>query len=123
IFTTQIPVRVWRQRSAGPFFRVQPTVVHTRSLAGYTIDMHEPSFWKRHPFSAKEFALVGSRKRGVPLPCVTSAYTTPSHAPQRSVTSLRPTTSSPVHVGLPRLRIPQRRSAFFPERSSPFPRR
>src|SRR6266446_3713861 len=65
----------------------------------------------------------GARKRGVPLPCVTSAYTTSSHALQRSVTSLRPTTSSPVHVGLLRLRIPQRRSAFFPERSSPFPRR
>ena len=27
------------------------------------------------------------------------------------------------HGGLPRLRIPQRRSAFFPERNSPFPRR
>src|SRR6266481_4758694 len=65
----------------------------------------------------------GARKRGVPLPCVTSAYTTSSHALQRSVTSLRPTTSTPVHVGLPRLRIPQRRSAFFPERSSPFPPR
>ena len=39
---------------------------------------------------------------------------------QRSVTSLRPTTSSPVHVGLPRLRIPQRRSAFFPERELAF---
>src|SRR5215472_969012 len=60
-----------------------------------------------------------ARKRGVPLPCVTSAYTTSSRALQRSVTSLRPTTSSPVHVGLPHLRIPQRRSAFFPERSSP----
>src|SRR5262249_9828039 len=65
----------------------------------------------------------GARKRGVPLPCVTSVYTTSSHAPQRSVTSLRPATSIPVHVGLPHLRIPQRRSAFFPERSSPFPRR
>ena len=65
----------------------------------------------------------GARKRGVPLPCVTSAYITSSHALQRSVTSLRPTTSAPVHVGLPHLRIPQRRSAFFPERSSPFPRR
>src|SRR5215831_9583579 len=54
-----------------------------------------------------------ARKRGVPLPCVTSAYTTSSRALQRSVTSLRPTTSSPVHVGLPHLRIPQRRSAFF----------
>src|SRR5260221_13523553 len=62
----------------------------------------------------------GARKRGVPLPCVTSAYTTSSHALQRSVTSLRPTTSTPVHEGLPRLRIPQRRSAFFPERNSPF---
>jgi hypothetical protein len=30
----------------------------------------------------------GARKRGVPLPCVTSAYTTSSHALQRSVTSL-----------------------------------
>src|SRR5262249_54153186 len=65
----------------------------------------------------------GARKRGVPLPCVTSVYTTSSHAPQRSVTSLRPSTSPPVHVGLPHLRIPQRRSAFFPERSSPFPPR
>src|SRR5215472_802518 len=65
----------------------------------------------------------GARKRGVPLPCVTSVYTTSSHAPQRSVTSLRPATSTPVHVGLPHLRIPQRRSAFFPERSSPFPPR
>src|SRR6516164_9196414 len=65
----------------------------------------------------------GARKRGVPLPCVTLAYITSSHAPQRLVTSLRPTTSAPVHVGLPRLRIPQWRSAFFPERSSPFPRR
>src|SRR5260370_35686831 len=65
----------------------------------------------------------GAHNRGVPLPCVTSAYTTSSHAPQRSVTSLRPTTSSPVRVGLQRLRIPQRRSAFFPEQSSPFPRR
>src|SRR5439155_16155846 len=54
----------------------------------------------------------GACKRGVPLPCVTSAYTTSSHALQRSVTSLRPTTSTPVHVGLLRLRIPQRRSAF-----------
>src|SRR5262249_24410748 len=61
----------------------------------------------------------GARKKGVPLPCVTSVYTTSSRALQRSVTSLRPTTSSPVHVGLPHLRIPQRRSAFFPERSSP----
>src|SRR6516162_2376179 len=65
----------------------------------------------------------GARKRGVPLPCVTSVYTTSSHAPQRSATSLRPATSTPVHVGLPHLRIPQRRSAFFPERSSPFPPR
>ena len=30
----------------------------------------------------------GARKRGVPLPCVTSVYTTSSHAPQRSVTRL-----------------------------------
>src|SRR5258708_17616535 len=91
----------------GRFSGYNPLSLHTRSLAGYTIDTHEPSFWKRHPFSAIEFALVGSRKRGVPLPCVTSAYTTSSHAPQRSVTSLRPTTSSPVHMGLPRLSIPQ----------------
>ena len=34
---------------------------------------------------------------------MTSAYTTSSHALQRSVTSLRPTTSTPVHVGLLRL--------------------
>src|SRR5882757_4934919 len=65
----------------------------------------------------------GARKRGVPLPCVTIAYATSSHALQRSVTNLRPTTSTPVHVGLPRLRIPQWRSAFFPERNSPFPRK
>src|SRR5215467_1419966 len=65
----------------------------------------------------------GARKKGVPLPCVTSVYTTSSHAPQRSATSLRPATSTPVHVGLPHLRILQRRSAFFLERSSPFPPR
>src|SRR5260370_2194138 len=62
----------------------------------------------------------GARNKGVPLPCVTLAYITSSHAPQRLVTSLRPTTSAPVHVGLPRLTISQRRSAFFPEQASPF---
>src|SRR5258708_12213381 len=63
----------------------------------------------------------GARNRGVALPCVPSAYTTSSHAPQRSVTSLRPTTSSPVHVGFPRLRIPQLRPPFLPQQHSPFP--
>src|SRR5262245_49713717 len=87
-----------------------------------------PSFashacWLISPFFATGVGWWGARKRGVPLPCVTSVYTTSSHAPQRSVTSLRPATSTPVHVGLPHLRIPQRRSAFFPERSSPFPPR
>jgi hypothetical protein len=43
----------------GRFSGYNPLSLHTRSLAGYTIDMHEPSFWKRHPFSAIEFALVG----------------------------------------------------------------
>ena len=36
----------------GRFSGYNPLSLHTRSLAGYTIDMHEPSFWKRHPFSA-----------------------------------------------------------------------
>jgi len=36
----------------GRFSGYNPLSLHTRSLAGYTIDTHEPSFWKRHPFSA-----------------------------------------------------------------------
>src|SRR6476660_10387802 len=124
IFTTQIPrqclaATVRRAVFPGPTHCVAHAILGVRH-----IDTHEPSFWKRHPFSAIEFAFWwGARQRGVPLTCVTSAYTTSSHALQRSVTSLRPTTSTPVHVGLLRLRIPQRRSAFFPERSSPFPRK
>src|SRR5215467_13529031 len=43
----------------------------------------------------------GARKRGVPLPCVTSVYTTTSHAPHRSVTSLRPATSTTAVCILP----------------------
>src|SRR5262249_10227543 len=75
------------------------------------------------PFFATGVGLVGrSQKRSSSAMCDFSLHQS-SHAPQRSVTSLRPATSTPVHVGLPHLRIPQRRSAFFPERSSPFPPR
>jgi hypothetical protein len=35
----------------------------------------------------------------------------------------RQPTSTPVHEGLPRRRIPQRRCAFFPEQSLLFPRK
>ena len=38
----------------GRFSGHNPLSLHTRSLARYTIDTHEPSFWKRHPFSAIE---------------------------------------------------------------------
>ena len=54
----------------GRFSGYNPLSLHTRSLAGYTIDMHEPSFWKRHPFSAIEFALVGlSQERSSSAMC------------------------------------------------------
>src|SRR5947199_3915882 len=54
----------------GRFSGYNPLSLHTRSLAGYTIDMHEPSFWKRHPFSAIEFALVGlSQERSASAMC------------------------------------------------------
>jgi hypothetical protein len=115
IFTTQIP----RQCLAATVRRaVFPGTTHCRC----TRDPWRatPSICTNLVFGSDTRFLLwslrwwGSRKRGVPLPCVTSAYTTSSHALQRSVTSLRPTTSTPVHVGLLRLRIPQRRSAFFP---------
>ena len=54
----------------GRFSGYNPLSLHTRSLAGYTIDTHEPSFWKRHPFSAIEFALVGlSQERSSSAMC------------------------------------------------------
>jgi hypothetical protein len=65
----------------------------------------------------------GARKRGVPLPCVTSVSTTSSLGLPRSVTSLGRSTSTRVPEGLLRPRIPQRRCAFFLELSLLFPRR
>jgi hypothetical protein len=54
----------------GRFSGYKPLSLHTQSLAGYTIDTHEPSFWKRHPFSAIEFALVGlSQERSSSAMC------------------------------------------------------
>src|SRR6266498_4143356 len=61
--------------------------------------------------------------RGVPLPCVTSVFTTSSLGLPRSVTSLGQSTSTRVPEGLLRPRIPQRRCAFFLEQSLLFPRR
>src|SRR5262249_43674805 len=88
-----------------------------------------PSFashacWLISPFFATGVGLVGrsQKKRSSSAMCDFSLHHVKSR-PARSVTSLRPATSTPVHVGLPHLRIPQRRSAFFPEWSSPFPRR
>src|SRR6266540_1887012 len=65
----------------------------------------------------------GARKRGVPLPCVTSVSSTSSLGLPRSVTSLGQSTSTRVPEGLLRPRIPQRRCAFFLELSLLFPRR
>src|SRR5260370_2664327 len=54
----------------GRFSGYNPLSLHTRSLAGYTIDMHDPSFWKRHPFCAIEFAVVGlSQERSSSAMC------------------------------------------------------
>src|SRR5437660_868684 len=61
--------------------------------------------------------------RGVPLPCVTTVSTTSNLGLPRSVTSLRQSTSTPVHEDLPRQKIPQRRYAFFQEQSLLFPRK
>jgi hypothetical protein len=61
--------------------------------------------------------------RGVPLPCVTSVSTTSNLGLPMLVTNLGPSTLTRVLEGLLRLRILQRRCAFFLEQSLLFPRR
>src|SRR5260370_8099083 len=55
----------------------------------------------------------GARNRGVALPCVTSAYTTSSHAPQMPPPSLRPPTSPPLHPDSLTQTIHQRHHPLF----------
>src|SRR5215831_423774 len=82
-----------------------------------------PCVITRLPFFAKVGSWGLGNIRGVPLPCATIVCTTSNPDLLRSVTSLRQSTSGPVHEGLRHRRIPQRRCAFFLEQSLLFPRR
>ena len=78
--------------SVGTVWHIQGDNCYLRDLIRNRFDFPE----LKRAVIRQGIAAGGARKRGVALPCVTTAYITLGHARQRSVTSLRPTTSTPV---------------------------